>query len=111
MRRNRKGRQNSNLVFRTDSFKGMFFLRAARKQKRHRKAEARSDSTEVSSRFHAAPSYVVSPGDVRGDGRPHALHDGLDPVASNAGGHGRERKRTFFRLFAGKQGGINCHLL
>ena len=49
----------------------------------------------------ATNACALLPGDVGGDGGPHVLHDGLDPVASDSGGHGGESERPFFRLHVG----------
>lgn len=38
------------------------------------------------------------PGDIWSDGGSHVLHDGLDPVATDSRGHGRQGARFLLTL-------------
>lgn len=44
------------------------------------------------------------PCDIWGDGGLHILHYGLNPVAADSRGHGRQRARCVFTLEAHRQG-------
>lgn len=43
------------------------------------------------------PLWVL-PGDIWGDSRSHILHDGLNPVATDSRGHGRQSTSSLFTL-------------
>lgn len=44
------------------------------------------------------------PCDIWGDSRSHILHYGLNPVAADSRGHGRQRARSLFTLEADRKG-------
>lgn len=43
------------------------------------------------------PLWVL-PGDIRGNSGSHILHNGLNPVATDSRGHGRQGARFIFAL-------------
>lgn len=113
--RGRSTHKRSNLGFRTDSFREMFFLEAGwkyrlREEERGGKRgwggrkgvkikQVRKAVVMSASGDSVNPLWVL-PGDIRGDCGSHILHYGLNPVATDSRGHGWQGAGSLFTLKA-----------